>query len=212
MFGEVYSGTRTPLSPAEFLREWWRFAAGLAGDRQQDAHEFFLSLLEGLAGSMLPLPGLLEADDAQRGSAGSGGSGGSAPDNAAANGGGVPPLPLALSQPQPPQQQQRQQQHGGASPLLQGQAAGGVTPYGCWRQTPVPSSLLGGELSGCETPVSSAIMTPEPDCGPDGAPPSLPLLLVSPVHALSPLLKRFLMHKKPQHPLFAPPPLCCWLG
>ena len=94
MFGEVYSGTRTPLSPAEFLREWWRFAAGLAGDRQQDAHEFFLSLLEGLAGSMLPLPGLLEADDAQRGRRGSGCSGVSPPGNRAAQGVWVPALPV----------------------------------------------------------------------------------------------------------------------
>jgi hypothetical protein len=58
VFGEVYSGNRQPFSPAEFLYQWWRFADSLAGYQQQDAHEFFLSLLEGLSGSTVPLPEL----------------------------------------------------------------------------------------------------------------------------------------------------------
>jgi hypothetical protein len=58
VFGEVYSGNRQPFSPAEFLYQWWRFADSLAGYQQQDAHEFFLSLLEGLSGSVVPLPEL----------------------------------------------------------------------------------------------------------------------------------------------------------
>jgi hypothetical protein len=55
VFGEVYSGNRQPFSPAEFLYQWWRFADSLAGYQQQDAHEFYLSLLEGLSGSMVAL-------------------------------------------------------------------------------------------------------------------------------------------------------------
>lgn len=55
VFGEVYSGNRQPFSPAEFLYQWWRFADSLAGYQQQDAHEFYLSLLEGMSGSMVPL-------------------------------------------------------------------------------------------------------------------------------------------------------------
>jgi hypothetical protein len=66
VFGEVYSGNRQPFSPAEFLYQWWRFADSLAGYQQQDAHEFFLSLLEGLSGSTVPLPELdTEAKDGQ---------------------------------------------------------------------------------------------------------------------------------------------------
>ncbi|WIA11818.1 hypothetical protein OEZ85_011908 [Tetradesmus obliquus] len=63
VFGEVYSGNRQPFSPAEFLYQWWRFADSLAGYQMQDAHEFFLSLLEGLSGSLVPLPEL-EAEPA----------------------------------------------------------------------------------------------------------------------------------------------------
>jgi len=58
VFAEVYSGNRQPFSPAEFLYQWWRFADSLAGYQQQDAHEFYLSLLEGLSGSLIPLPAL----------------------------------------------------------------------------------------------------------------------------------------------------------
>lgn len=53
VFGEVYSGNRQPFSPAEFLFQWWRYADSLAGYQQQDAHEFYLSLLEGLSGSLI---------------------------------------------------------------------------------------------------------------------------------------------------------------
>jgi hypothetical protein len=64
VFGEVYSGNRQPFSPTEFLYQWWRFADSLAGYQQQDAHEFFLSLLEGLSGSTVPLPELDTAETA----------------------------------------------------------------------------------------------------------------------------------------------------
>lgn len=53
IFGEVYSGNRQPCSPAEFLYQWWRHADSLAGYQQQDAHEFYLSLLEGMSGSLV---------------------------------------------------------------------------------------------------------------------------------------------------------------
>ena len=39
-----------PFSPVRFLDTWWRSAGGsLAGYQQQDAHEFYLSLLDGLS-------------------------------------------------------------------------------------------------------------------------------------------------------------------
>lgn len=50
MFSEAYSGHRVPFSPVRFLDTWWRSAGGsLAGYQQQDAHEFYLSLLDGLS-------------------------------------------------------------------------------------------------------------------------------------------------------------------
>ncbi|KAL0037564.1 hypothetical protein WJX77_002858 [Trebouxia sp. C0004] len=49
VFSEAYSGQRLPFSPVKFLDTWWRSAEGsLAGYQQQDAHEFYLSLLDGL--------------------------------------------------------------------------------------------------------------------------------------------------------------------
>lgn len=49
IFGEAYGGVRCPFSPVRFLDTWWRNAEGsLAGYQQQDAHEFYLSLLDGL--------------------------------------------------------------------------------------------------------------------------------------------------------------------
>ncbi|EFJ42481.1 hypothetical protein VOLCADRAFT_67026 [Volvox carteri f. nagariensis] len=50
VFAAAYSGDRAPLSPTDFLYSWWTFADSLAGYRQQDAHEFYLSALSGLAG------------------------------------------------------------------------------------------------------------------------------------------------------------------
>jgi len=50
VFSEAYSGQRLPFSPVKFLDTWWRSAEGsLAGYQQQDAHEFYLSLLDGLS-------------------------------------------------------------------------------------------------------------------------------------------------------------------
>lgn len=53
IFSEAYSGQRLPFSPVKFLDTWWRSAGGsLAGYQQQDAHEFYLSLLDGLTQHM----------------------------------------------------------------------------------------------------------------------------------------------------------------
>ncbi|XP_068652728.1 ubiquitin C-terminal hydrolase 22 isoform X2 [Aristolochia californica] len=46
MFSAVYSGDRTPYSPARFLYSWWQHSANLATYEQQDAHEFFISMLD----------------------------------------------------------------------------------------------------------------------------------------------------------------------
>lgn len=57
MFSAAYSGARAPYSPAAFLYAWWRIAEHhLAGYQQQDAHEFYLYALAGLAHSRLPAP------------------------------------------------------------------------------------------------------------------------------------------------------------
>ena len=57
MFSAAYSGARAPYSPAAFLYAWWRHAEHhLAGYQQQDAHEFYLYALAGLAHSRLPAP------------------------------------------------------------------------------------------------------------------------------------------------------------
>ncbi|MBA0852877.1 hypothetical protein Goshw_010808 [Gossypium schwendimanii] len=48
LFSAVFSGDRTPYSPAKFLYSWWQHAANLASYEQQDAHEFFISMLEGI--------------------------------------------------------------------------------------------------------------------------------------------------------------------
>lgn len=46
MFSAVFSGNRSPYSPAKFLYSWWQHAANLASYEQQDAHEFFISMLD----------------------------------------------------------------------------------------------------------------------------------------------------------------------
>ncbi|XP_058113999.1 ubiquitin C-terminal hydrolase 22 [Magnolia sinica] len=46
IFAAVFSGDRTPYSPARFLYSWWQHAANLASYEQQDAHEFFISMLD----------------------------------------------------------------------------------------------------------------------------------------------------------------------
>ncbi|GAV89160.1 UCH domain-containing protein/zf-UBP domain-containing protein [Cephalotus follicularis] len=48
IFSSVFSGDRTPYSPAKFLYSWWQHAANLASYEQQDAHEFFISMLDGI--------------------------------------------------------------------------------------------------------------------------------------------------------------------
>ncbi|KAK2659219.1 hypothetical protein Ddye_005752 [Dipteronia dyeriana] len=48
IFSAAYSGDRTPYSPAQFLHSWWQHSANLASYEQQDAHEFFISVLDGI--------------------------------------------------------------------------------------------------------------------------------------------------------------------
>ncbi|OAY31509.1 ubiquitin C-terminal hydrolase 22 [Manihot esculenta] len=48
MFSAVFSGDRRPYSPAKFLYSWWQHASNLASYEQQDAHEFFISMLDGI--------------------------------------------------------------------------------------------------------------------------------------------------------------------
>eukprot|EP00897_Mesotaenium_endlicherianum_P000286 jgi/Mesen1/10258/ME000778S09605 len=48
VFAAAFSGERTPYSPAQFLYSWWRHAENLAGYEQQDAHEFFISTIDGI--------------------------------------------------------------------------------------------------------------------------------------------------------------------
>ncbi|GFY96796.1 ubiquitin-specific protease 22 [Actinidia rufa] len=46
IFSAVFSGDRTPYSPAQFLYSWWQHSEDLACYEQQDAHEFFISMLD----------------------------------------------------------------------------------------------------------------------------------------------------------------------
>nr|GMC58596.1 ubiquitin carboxyl-terminal hydrolase 22-like [Ipomoea batatas] len=48
MFSAVFSGEQAPYSPAKFLYSWWQHANNLASYEQQDAHEFFISMLDAL--------------------------------------------------------------------------------------------------------------------------------------------------------------------
>ncbi|GFS41941.1 ubiquitin-specific protease 22 [Actinidia rufa] len=41
-----FSGDRNPYSPAQFLYSWWQHSEDLACYEQQDAHEFFISILD----------------------------------------------------------------------------------------------------------------------------------------------------------------------
>ncbi|KAI5066740.1 hypothetical protein GOP47_0017268 [Adiantum capillus-veneris] len=47
IYSAAFSGDRSPFSPAQFLCSWWQHAANLAGYKQQDAHEFFISAIDG---------------------------------------------------------------------------------------------------------------------------------------------------------------------
>ncbi|KAK6237072.1 Peptidase C19 [Theobroma cacao] len=44
----MFSGDRTPYSPAQFLFSWWQHSSNLASYEEQDAHEFFISVLDGI--------------------------------------------------------------------------------------------------------------------------------------------------------------------
>lgn len=46
IFCAVFSGDRTPFSPAKFLYSWWQHSENQACYEQQDAHEFFISMLD----------------------------------------------------------------------------------------------------------------------------------------------------------------------
>ncbi|KMT16952.1 hypothetical protein BVRB_2g044210 isoform B [Beta vulgaris subsp. vulgaris] len=46
LFSAVFSGDRTPYSPAQFLYSWWLHSENHATYEQQDAHEFFISILD----------------------------------------------------------------------------------------------------------------------------------------------------------------------
>ncbi|KAL2236130.1 UNVERIFIED_CONTAM: hypothetical protein Sindi_1345200 [Sesamum indicum] len=46
IYSAVFSGERTPYSPAKFLYSWWQHSENLASYEQQDAHEFFISMLD----------------------------------------------------------------------------------------------------------------------------------------------------------------------
>ncbi|XP_062164067.1 ubiquitin C-terminal hydrolase 22 [Alnus glutinosa] len=48
IFSAVFSGDRAPYSPAQFLYSWWQHSSNLASYQQQDAHEFFISVLDGI--------------------------------------------------------------------------------------------------------------------------------------------------------------------
>ncbi|KAF8389254.1 hypothetical protein HHK36_025947 [Tetracentron sinense] len=46
IFSAIFSGNQTPYSPARLLYSWWQHSANLASYEQQDAHEFFISMLD----------------------------------------------------------------------------------------------------------------------------------------------------------------------
>ncbi|KAL9233935.1 hypothetical protein vseg_008867 [Gypsophila vaccaria] len=46
LFSAVFSGDRAPYSPAQFLHSWWLHSENHATYEQQDAHEFFISILD----------------------------------------------------------------------------------------------------------------------------------------------------------------------
>ncbi|KAI0496577.1 hypothetical protein KFK09_022897 [Dendrobium nobile] len=48
MYSAVFSGDSRPYSPAKFLYSWWQHASHLASYEQQDAHDFFITMLDGI--------------------------------------------------------------------------------------------------------------------------------------------------------------------
>lgn len=64
LYSAAYSGAHVPYSPTSFLASWWKHAGEhLEGYQQQDAHEFYLYTLSGLARSLLS--GLADPEPAQ---------------------------------------------------------------------------------------------------------------------------------------------------
>ncbi|KAH7387020.1 hypothetical protein KP509_16G000600 [Ceratopteris richardii] len=52
IYSAAFSGDHSPYSPAQFLYSWWQHAVNLAGYKQQDAHEFFIALVNGFHSSL----------------------------------------------------------------------------------------------------------------------------------------------------------------
>lgn len=48
VYNSALSGSITPYTPAQFLHAWWTYDENLASYAQQDAHDFYLSMLGGL--------------------------------------------------------------------------------------------------------------------------------------------------------------------
>ena len=48
LFSEIFSGIRSPYTPHQFLYSVWKYANYFAGYEQQDAHEFYISALNGI--------------------------------------------------------------------------------------------------------------------------------------------------------------------
>lgn len=48
LFGEMFARAQKPFAPARFLYSMWRHTDNLAGYEQQDAHEFFMALIDGI--------------------------------------------------------------------------------------------------------------------------------------------------------------------
>jgi len=48
LYEEVFSGAREPFSPSRLLYSVWKISESLSGYEQQDAHEFYISVLNGV--------------------------------------------------------------------------------------------------------------------------------------------------------------------
>ncbi|KAK8660848.1 hypothetical protein V6N13_051756 [Hibiscus sabdariffa] len=48
LYSAMFSGDRAPYSPAQLLYSWWQHSSNLASYEEQDAHEFFISVLDGI--------------------------------------------------------------------------------------------------------------------------------------------------------------------
>eukprot|EP00039_Didymoeca_costata_P008056 m.107431 g.107431 ORF g.107431 m.107431 type:complete len:349 (-) comp13927_c0_seq4:264-1310(-) len=57
IFHEIYSGSKSQFSPHKLLYAVWQHSHHLAGYSQQDAHEFFIALLDGMHTHLGGLPG-----------------------------------------------------------------------------------------------------------------------------------------------------------